>query len=70
MCGTRYSVVYHYSCTSKTADRKMLYRDICQTLLSHRLVDEGDRVIFTMGDLDGVSGSTNSMRILKVSTSV
>lgn len=68
-CVTLYRGVYPVSFTIKTADRKMLYRDIFQTLLSHRLVDEGDRVIFTMGDLDGVSGSTNSMRILKVSTS-
>ena len=66
---TLYRGVYPVSFTIKTADRKMLYRDIFQTLLSHRLVDEGDRVIFTMGDLDGVSGSTNSMRVLKVSIS-
>jgi len=69
-CVTLYRGVYPVSFTIKTADRKMLYRDIFQTLLSHRLVDEGDRVIFTMGDLDGVSGGTNSMRILKVSASV
>ena len=43
-----------------------VYDDVFKTLLAHKLVDVGDRVIFTQGDLDGVSGSTNSMRIIEV----
>jgi len=29
-------------------------------------VEVGDRVIFTKGDLKGVSGSTNAMKIIRV----
>ncbi len=50
-------------------DTGLLYRDIFTTLLSHELVDEGDLVIFTHGDLAGVSGSTNTMRIMSVKSS-
>ena len=47
---------------------RALYQDIFNTLLSNELVDVGDRVIFTQGDLDGVSGSTNSMKIIEVTS--
>ena len=65
---TLYRGVYPVSFTIKTKSQKLLYRDIFTTLLSHDLVEEGDNVIFTKGDLDGVSGSTNSMQIVKVDT--
>jgi pyruvate kinase len=52
------------------SDVRRLYRDIFSTLLSKKLVEEGDLVIFTKGDLSGVSGSTNSMQIVEVSSSV
>jgi pyruvate kinase len=45
-----------------------LYQDIFKTLLDADLVERGDLVIFTKGDLDGVSGSTNAMKILEVNT--
>ena len=51
----------------QSADRKVLHADIFKTLLSNKFVAIGDRVIFTKGDLEGVSGSTNSMVILEVS---
>jgi pyruvate kinase len=51
----------------QSADRKVLHADIFKTLLSNEFVAIGDRVIFTKGDLEGVSGSTNSMVILEVS---
>ena len=57
------------SFTIGKSDRRALYRDIFSTLLQHKLVKEGDRVIFTKGDLDGVSGGTNSMQIIEVNTS-
>ncbi len=47
-------------------DMQQLYQDIFSTLLSRELVDVGDRVIFTKGDLEGVSGGTNAMKIVSV----
>ena len=66
---TLYRGVYPVSFKIQKNDPKLLYRDIFQTLLSHQLVEEGDLVIFTKGDLEGVSGSTNSMQIVEVNTS-
>jgi len=66
---TLYRGVYPVSFTIKDSKLSVLYRDIFATLLSHKLVDEGDRVIFTKGELDNVSGSTNSMQIVEVNTS-
>lgn len=43
-----------------------LYQDIFDRLLDDGSVSTGDLVIFTKGDLDGVSGSTNAMKILQV----
>jgi pyruvate kinase len=43
-----------------------LYQDIFTTLLDRHYVEAGDLVIFTKGDLDGVSGSTNAMKIVRV----
>jgi len=34
--------------------------------MSLRLVEEGDQIILTKGELSGVQGGTNSMQILKV----
>ncbi len=45
---------------------RSLYQDIFTTLLSKGHVAIDDLVIFTKGDLDGVSGSTNAMKILRV----
>jgi pyruvate kinase len=67
---TLYRGVYPVSFTINSPDMRVLYRDIFSTLLSHNLVDEGDRVIFTKGDLEGVSGSTNSMKIVEVNSSI
>jgi pyruvate kinase len=50
-------------------DMQQLYQDIFSTLLSRKLVDVGDRVIFTKGDLEGVSGGTNAMKIVAVTGS-
>ena len=48
------------------SDVKRLNQDIFDTLLSRDFVEVGDLVIFTKGDLDGVEGSTNAMKILEV----
>jgi pyruvate kinase len=66
---TLYRGVYPVSFTIQKNDRARLYRDIFTTLLSNELVEEGDLVIFTKGDREGVSGSTNSMQIIEVNTS-
>ncbi len=47
-------------------DLQQLYQDIFAALLSRNLVDVGDRVIFTKGDMEGVSGGTNAMKIVTV----
>ena len=44
-----------------------VYQDIFTILLEAGHVAVGNLVIFTKGDLDGVTGSTNAMKILRVS---
>jgi len=63
-----YRGVYPVSFKIETSDAQRLYRDIFDTLLTNKLVEEGDLVIFTQGDLSGVSGSTNSMKIFSVTS--
>jgi pyruvate kinase len=61
-----YRGVYPVRFELEVTDRKRLYAEMFSTLLSHKLVDIDDLVIFTKGDLEGVSGNTNAMKILKV----
>lgn len=61
-----YRGVYPVAFELEHADSRRLYRDIFGKLLGHELVEVDDLVIFTKGDLDRVSGSTNAMKILKV----
>ncbi len=61
-----YRGVYSVEFEIHDADRRRLYAGIFETLLSNKLVEVGDLVIFTKGDLEGVSGSTNAMKILQV----
>jgi pyruvate kinase len=51
------------------AAAQALYRAIFNMLLQLELVSEGDLVILTKGDLTGVTGGTNAMKILRVSKS-
>jgi pyruvate kinase len=46
-----------------------LYQHIFDTLLSNNLVEQDDLALLTKGDLDGVSGSTNSMTVIKIKSS-
>jgi pyruvate kinase len=57
-----YPVLFEIDVT-KPAD---LYQSIFDTLLSNDLVETGDLALLTKGDLDGVSGSTNSMTVIKI----
>ncbi|MEM9172116.1 MAG: pyruvate kinase [Pseudomonadota bacterium] len=43
-----------------------LYNEVCARLYSFGLVQPGDRVVFTKGDLSGVAGGTNAMKIIEV----
>ena len=63
-----YRGVYPVSFEITTSDVPRLYQDIFNVLLEKELVNIGDLVIFTKGDLEGVSGSTNMMKILKVTS--
>jgi pyruvate kinase len=48
---------------------KQMYQAIFQRLLDDNLAAEGDLIIVTKGELSGVSGGTNSMKIIKVQRS-
>ena len=61
-----YRSVYPVHFEIRETDRDHLYANIFETLLSKNLFVVDDLVIFTKGDLKGVSGSTNAMKILEV----
>ena len=61
-----YRGVYPVQFEILETDRDRLYAAIFDTLLSKELVAIDDLVIFTKGDLKGVSGNTNAMKILQV----
>jgi len=50
----------------KATNSRKLYQDVFDIMLAKELVNVGDSVIFTKGDLDGVSGGTNAMKIVAV----
>ncbi len=61
-----YRGVFPVSFELTATDMRTLYRDVFESLLSRELVEVDDLVIFTKGDSEGVTGSTNAMKILKV----
>ena len=61
-----YRGVFPVSFAINLENPQRLYQDIFNTLLYYELVEIDDLVIFTKGDLDNVSGSTNAMKVLKV----
>ncbi len=63
---TMYRGVVPISFDDRLTAARDLYQSVFDTLLAHELVEVGDRVIFTKGDLEGVSGGTNAMKIVKV----
>jgi pyruvate kinase len=66
---TLYRGVYPvlFDVTHSTAGQ--MYEAIFDQLLTKGLVELGDQIILTKGDLSGVQGGTNSMQILRVSRS-
>jgi len=63
---TLYRGVYPvlFDVTNAAGDR--MYQAIFDRLLESGLVDVGDQIIMTKGDLSGVQGGTNSLQILRV----
>jgi pyruvate kinase len=47
-------------------DPAMLYKSISGELIARGLVKPGDEIILTLGELSGVSGGTNTMKLLEV----
>ena len=67
---TLYRGVYPVAFMLARSEIQALYRDIFATLLAKELVQDGDLVLLTKGDMAGVSGGTNSMKIIKVTSSL
>jgi pyruvate kinase len=63
---TLYRGVYPISFDSTTSDHAVLNREIIDEFLARNMVEKGDLVILTKGDLTGVRGSTNAMKIVRV----
>jgi pyruvate kinase len=65
-----YRGVYPVLFEIDTDNPRGLYQDIFDTLLANELVKVDDLALLTKGDLDGVSGSTNSMTVIKIRSSL
>ena len=64
-----YRGVYPVSFLANLENPRSLYQDIFDTLLANKLAEVGDLAILTKGDLDGISGSTNSMTVIQIKPS-
>lgn len=62
---TLYRGVYPMSFHSDTEDHSVLNREIIAEFLRRKIINHGDLVILTKGDLTGVRGSTNAMKIVR-----
>jgi len=63
---TLYRGVYPVSFDITHTSPHLVYTAIFKLLVENKLVDVGDQIILTGGELSGVSGKTNSMTILEV----
>ncbi len=61
-----YRGVYPVSFVIDPVKPRRLHQDIFDTLLANNLVEIDELAIVTKGDLDGVSGSTNEMKIVQI----
>ena len=66
---TLYRGVYPVAFDVLRTEPQSLYPTIFHMLLELRLVDVGDLIIVTKGELSGIAGGTNSMQILRVTRS-
>ena len=64
-----YRGVYAVAFDISNAAPEVMYPEIFKVLLDRKLVDVGDLIILTKGELSGISGKTNSMKILDVRAS-
>jgi len=48
-------------------DPAELYKAISRELIERKFLRPGDEIILTLGELSGVSGGTNTMKLLEVS---
>lgn len=65
-----YRGVYPVSFDITEAESRRVYSQVFARLLELDKVVEGDLVIFSKGDLTGVTGGTNAMKILKVAREI
>lgn len=63
---TLYRGVYPVTFDITHTNAQLLYADIFKLMLKQGMVEQGDRIILTKGELSGVSGKTNAMKILEV----
>jgi len=63
---TLYRGVYPVSFDVTTTDHATVNREIVDELVRRGAVRDGDLVIITKGDLSGVAGGTNAMKIVRV----
>ncbi|HEU4653808.1 MAG TPA: pyruvate kinase [Steroidobacteraceae bacterium] len=61
-----YRGVYPVTFDITHTNAQLLYADIFKLMLKMGMVEQGDRIILTKGELSGVSGKTNAMKILEV----
>ena len=61
-----YRGVYPVPFNPQQTDTGMLHKAIFWELLERARLNEGDEIILTQGELAGVSGSTNTMKLLEV----
>jgi pyruvate kinase len=63
---TLYRGVYPVSFEVSSMDLREINREVIDELVRRGAVRDGDLVIITKGDLQGVVGGTNSMKIVRV----
>lgn len=63
---TLYRGVYPVNFDVMTTDVEHANQEIIRTLLQRGVVSHGDLIIITKGDLNGISGGTNSLKIICV----
>ncbi len=61
-----YRGVYPVAFDISNAAPEVMYPEVFDVLLKRKLVEVGDLIILTKGEMTGVSGKTNSMKILDV----
>ena len=63
---TLFRDVYPVAFEPSSRDLAGMTGEAIQTLVERKLLDEGDLVLITMGDLTGIGGGTNTLKLLRV----